>query len=41
MASLAWFVMSELLGNAKVSLYDGSMQEWSLEKMPVIALQRN
>jgi thiosulfate/3-mercaptopyruvate sulfurtransferase len=41
MASLAWFVMSELFGNAKVSLYDGSMQEWSLEKMPVIALQRN
>jgi thiosulfate/3-mercaptopyruvate sulfurtransferase len=40
MASLGWFVLSELFGNTKVSLYDGSMQEWSLEKMPVIALKR-
>jgi thiosulfate/3-mercaptopyruvate sulfurtransferase len=39
MASLGWFVLSELLGNPKVSLYDGSMQEWSLNKMPVIALK--
>ncbi|MGD9171750.1 MAG: rhodanese-like domain-containing protein [Candidatus Thiodiazotropha sp.] len=41
MASLGWFVLSELLGNPKVSLYDGSMQEWSLEKMPVVALKRD
>jgi thiosulfate/3-mercaptopyruvate sulfurtransferase len=41
MASLGWFVLSELLSNPKVSLYDGSMQEWSLKKMPVMALKRN
>jgi thiosulfate/3-mercaptopyruvate sulfurtransferase len=41
MASLGWFVLSELLGNTKVSLYDGSMQEWSLNKMPVVAMQRD
>ncbi|MES9993525.1 MAG: rhodanese-like domain-containing protein [Candidatus Thiodiazotropha sp.] len=41
MASLGWFVLSELLGNPNVSLYDGSMQEWSLNKMPVITMQRD
>lgn len=29
-ASLAWFVMSELLGNKDVRLYDGSMHEWAM-----------
>ena len=28
-ASLGWFVGSELMGNDKVTLYDGSMVEWS------------
>jgi len=39
MASVGWFVMSELFGNSDVRLYDGSMQEWTLEKMPVTALE--
>ena len=38
MASAGWFVLSEMLGNPNVRLYDGSMQEWTLEKMPVTAL---
>lgn len=29
LASLGWFVGSELLGNPKVRVYDGSMSEWS------------
>ena len=41
MASLGWFVISELLGNSEVRLYDGSMQEWAMEKMPVTALKRD
>lgn len=28
-ASLGWFAASELLGNAKARLYDGSMSEWA------------
>jgi thiosulfate/3-mercaptopyruvate sulfurtransferase len=35
-ASLGWFVSSEILGNKKVRLYDGSMAEWSQhENLPV------
>ncbi|HEV7326203.1 MAG TPA: sulfurtransferase [Bosea sp. (in: a-proteobacteria)] len=30
-ASLNWFVMSELLGRDEVSLYDGSMTDWTQE----------
>ena len=30
-ASLGWFVSSELLGNDKVKMYDGSMIEWSAD----------
>ncbi len=30
-ASLGWFVMSELLGDKKTRLYDGSMEEWSAD----------
>ena len=41
MASVNWFVMSELLGNADVRLYDGSMQEWALKKMPIVTLKRD
>ena len=41
MASVGWFVLSELLGNASVRLYDGSMQEWVLNKMPVSAMKHN
>jgi thiosulfate/3-mercaptopyruvate sulfurtransferase len=35
-SSLGWFVASELLGNPRVRLYDGSMAEWSRnEDLPV------
>ena len=38
-ASGTWFVMSEILGNKKVKLYDGSMHEWTLEKRPVVSMK--
>lgn len=41
MASVGWFVLSELLGNARVRLYDGSMQEWALSNMPVVAMKND
>ncbi|MDA0306714.1 MAG: rhodanese-like domain-containing protein [Proteobacteria bacterium] len=31
-ASLGWFASSEILGNKKAKLYDGSMVEWSADK---------
>lgn len=35
-ASLGWFAESEILGNKKVRLYDGSMVDWSArEELPV------
>jgi thiosulfate/3-mercaptopyruvate sulfurtransferase len=39
LASASWFVFSELLGNKKVKLYDGSMHQWSLEKRPVVKMK--
>lgn len=39
MASLAWFVMHELLGNKDVRLYDGSMHEWSHSGKPVVSMK--
>lgn len=33
LASGAWFVLSELLGNAKTKLYDGSMHEWTKDSV--------
>jgi len=38
LASGAWFVMSEILGNPQVRLYDGSMHEWTSSGHPVIKL---
>jgi len=35
MGAGAWFILSELLGNPKVSLYDGSMAEWADGLRPV------
>lgn len=32
LASGGWFIMSEMMGNKKVKLYDGSMHEWTLNK---------
>ncbi len=40
MASVGWFVMHELLGNDTVSLYDGSVHEWSMDpKRPLVAMK--
>ena len=33
-----WFVLSEVLGNRDVRLYDGSLHQWTLEKRPVVGL---
>ena len=38
LATGSWFVMSELMGNKKVKMYDGSMHQWTLEKRPVTRL---
>ena len=35
MGAGAWFILSELLGNPQVSLYDGSMAEWADGSRPV------
>ncbi|MFZ8886833.1 MAG: sulfurtransferase [Steroidobacteraceae bacterium] len=35
LASGAWFVMHEIVGNPKVALYDGSMHEWTTAGRPV------
>ena len=40
-ASLGWFVSSEMLGNDKVRLYDGSMVEWSADPSLPMDLQVN
>jgi len=39
LASGSWFVLSELLGNKKTKLYDGSMHQWTLEKHPTVKLK--
>jgi thiosulfate/3-mercaptopyruvate sulfurtransferase len=31
-ASLTWFIASELLGNKKVRMYDGSLADWTAQK---------
>jgi len=38
LASGGWFLQHELLGNKNVKVYDGSMNEWTLEKRPVKAM---
>lgn len=40
LASGAWFVLSEVLGNKQAKLYDGSMHEWTLEKRLVQGVAR-
>lgn len=35
LATGSWFVMSELMGNKNVKMYDGSMHQWTLEKHDV------
>ncbi|MCG6976795.1 MAG: hypothetical protein LJE56_10420 [Acidiferrobacterales bacterium] len=39
LATGAWFLMSEVMGNNKVRMYDGSMHEWTLEKRPVTSMK--
>jgi thiosulfate/3-mercaptopyruvate sulfurtransferase len=40
MASLGWFIMHELLGNEKVSLYDGSVHAWSMDSnRPLVTMK--
>jgi thiosulfate/3-mercaptopyruvate sulfurtransferase len=39
LASGAWFIMSELMGNKNAKVYDGSMHQWTLEKRPVTSMK--
>lgn len=39
LAAGAWFVLSEVMKNPNVRLYDGSMYEWTTENHPVIGLK--
>ena len=39
LATGSWFVLSELMGNKNVKMYDGSMHEWTLEKHDVTKLK--
>ncbi|MBS0569534.1 MAG: sulfurtransferase [Proteobacteria bacterium] len=38
LASGAWFVLSQIMKNPNVGLYDGSMYEWTAEQRPVVGL---
>ena len=39
-ASVAWFGLSEVLGNKNTSMYDGSMAEWTADPArPVVTVQ--
>jgi thiosulfate/3-mercaptopyruvate sulfurtransferase len=40
LASGVWFVLSEVIGNKKTKLYDGSMHEWTLEKRALQSVER-
>lgn len=40
LASGAWFVLSEVIGNKQTKLYDGSMHEWTLEKRALQSVER-
>lgn len=35
LSSGPWFLLSEVLGNPNVKLYDGSLHQWTLEKRPL------
>lgn len=41
LAAGTWFVLSEVLGNRKARLYDGSMHQWTLEKRPMQSVARS
>jgi thiosulfate/3-mercaptopyruvate sulfurtransferase len=35
-----WFVVSEIIGNPSVKLYDGSLHLWTLEDRPLVMTAR-
>ena len=39
LATGSWFVLSELMGNKHVKMYDGSMHQWTLEKHDVTKMK--
>lgn len=39
LATGSWFVLSELMGNKNVKMYDGSMHQWTLEKHNVTKMK--
>lgn len=39
LASGTWFVISEMMKNPKVKMYDGSMHQWTLEKRPTTKMK--
>lgn len=39
LATGSWFVLSELMGNKDVKMYDGSMHQWTLEKHAVTKMK--
>ena len=39
LATGSWFIMSELMGNKNVKVYDGSMHQWTLEKRDVTTMK--
>ncbi len=41
LASGAWFIQHEILGNTSTSLYDGSMTEWTTLGHPVVGVNSN
>lgn len=38
-ATGSWFILSEIMGNKNIKVYDGSMHEWSLEQRPVTTMK--
>ena len=40
LASGGWFILSELLGNRNVKLYDGSMHEWTMKEERPVTLMK-
>lgn len=39
LATGSWFVLSELMGNKNVKMYDGSMHQWTLEDRDVVKMK--
>lgn len=39
LATGSWFVLSELMGNKNVKMYDGSMHQWTLEENDVVKMK--